>query len=88
MLMAETPWSCPVTCNSAGINIPQTRQDTARASHGALFPESSVNHPVNCESHSPSVATTFLPFGSRFLIAFNSVLAPGYTDSCSLILPG
>ncbi len=37
----------------------------------------------------PSLANTFLPFGSRFLIAFNSVkLAPGYTDSCSLILPG
>ncbi len=35
------------------------------------------------------LANTFLPFGSRFLIAFNSVkLAPGYTDSCSLILPG
>lgn len=53
------------------------------------FSRSSANHPVNRESHSPSVANTFLPSGSRFLIAFSSVkLAPGYTDSCSLILPG
>ena len=87
--MTEQPWSCTVTCKPAGIDIPQTRQDTGRTSHSVLFPENSVNHPVNCDSHRPSVAHIFLPSGSRFLIAFSSVkLAPGYTNSCSLILPG
>ena len=31
MLMTEPPWSYPVTCNPAGINIPQTRQGTMQA---------------------------------------------------------
>ncbi|MBZ6572092.1 hypothetical protein FMJ68_25860 [Klebsiella grimontii] len=93
MLMTEPPWSYPVTCKPAGINIPQSRQGTMQAYWPCIplcvFPGSSANHPVNRESHSPSVANTFLPSGSRFLIAFISVkLAPGYTDSCSLILPG
>ena len=84
--MTEQPWSCTVPCKPAGIDIPQTRQDTGRTSHSVLFPESSVNHPVNCESHSPLWLT---PFAIGLLFAFSSVkLAPGYTDSCSLILPG
>ena len=74
MLMTEPPWSYPVTCNPAGINIPQTRQGTMQAYWPCIplcvFPGSSANHPVNRESHSPSVANTFLPSGSRFLIAF------------------
>nr|WP_211137234.1 hypothetical protein [Klebsiella pneumoniae] len=49
--MTEQPWSCTVTCKPAGIDIPQTRQDTGRTSHSVLFPENSVNHPVNCDSH-------------------------------------
>ncbi|OXJ66942.1 hypothetical protein CDL32_24995 [Escherichia coli] len=57
--MTEQPWSCTVTCKPAGIDIPQTRQDTGRTSHSVLFPESSVNHPVNCESHSPLWLTPF-----------------------------
>ncbi|HGU5579137.1 TPA: hypothetical protein MEI10_004952, partial [Klebsiella quasipneumoniae subsp. similipneumoniae] len=28
MLMTEPPWSYPVTCKPAGINIPQSRQGT------------------------------------------------------------
>ncbi len=31
MLMTEPPWSYPVTCNPAGINIPQSRQGTMQA---------------------------------------------------------
>ncbi|MDF7568993.1 hypothetical protein ACEA20_25655, partial [Escherichia coli] len=72
--MTEPPWSYPVTCNPAGINIPQSRQGTMQAYWPCIplcvFPGSSANHPVNRESHSPSVANTFLPSGSRFLIAF------------------
>ncbi|HBZ3621450.1 TPA: hypothetical protein MHL17_25525 [Klebsiella pneumoniae] len=45
--------------------------------------------PLTAKVIPPPVAHSFVPSGSRFLIAFSSVkLAPGYTDSCSLILPG
>ncbi len=65
MLMAETPWSYPVTCNSAGINMPPGSQDGAKCGHSARastvrFLEAQQNHPVNGESHS-SLANTFLP---------------------------
>ena len=84
--MTEQPWSCTVTCKPAGIDIPQTRQDTGRTSHSVLFPENSVNHPVIAKVIHPCGS---LPSAIGLLFAFSSVkLAPGYTDSCSLILPG
>jgi len=84
--MTEQPWSCPLTCNPAGICIPQKRQGAMQAFwpfiSRCVFHECPADHLINSESHSPSVAHSFVPSGSRFLIAFSRVkLAPGYTDS-------